>query len=258
MAAPLLSVCLFALLASLKLCNRRHCPFVALILLVPLIPFLNAVALSRSDFSFLFLMTMSLTTCPVSVIGHLSTLPLHAHYAIHLPFAFHALAHPCFCPLLSTSLLLPTTLLWQASELNFCLSLLPPSILLIYSGSSSLKLILNISVFPFWFLLLDEKNIIIIKNCSHCSNTHTARIHTNLLSSLSPMFTQARHSRTFTHLSLSIILSSRSVVYNYNRCSWFVLFVPCTRLKKRGRQLVHGNKICPFVWDLLRVCFSLS
>ena len=156
MAAPLLSVCLFALLASLKLRNRRHCPFVALILLVSL-PFLNAVALSRSDFSFLFLMTMSLTTCPVSVIGHLSTLPLHAHYAIHLPFAFHALAHPCFCPLLSTSLLLPTTLLWKASELNFCLSLLPPSILLIYSSSSSLKLILNISIFPFWFLLLDEK-----------------------------------------------------------------------------------------------------
>ena len=110
MAAPLLSVCLFTLLASLKLCNRRHCPFVALILLVSL-PFLNAVALSRSDFSFLFLMTMCLTTCPVSVIGHLSTLPLHAHYAIHLPFAFRALAHPCFCPLLSTSLLLPTTLL---------------------------------------------------------------------------------------------------------------------------------------------------
>ena len=27
------------------------------------------------------------------------------------------------------------------------------------------------------------------------------------------MFTQARHSRTFTQLSLSIILSSRSVVY---------------------------------------------
>ena len=106
------------------------------------------------------------TTCPVSVIGHLSTLPLHAHYAIHLPFAFHALAHPCFCPLLSTLLLLPTTLLLQASELNFCLSLLPPSILLIYSGSSSLKLILNISIFPFWFLLLDEKNIIIIKKTS--------------------------------------------------------------------------------------------
>ena len=156
MAAPLLSVCLFALLASLKLCNRRHCLFVALILRVSL-PFLNAVALSRSDFSFLFLMTMSLTTCPVSVIGHLSTLPLHARYAIHVPFAFHALAHPCFCPLLSTSLLLPTTLLWKASELNFCLSLLPPSILLIYSISSSLKLILNISIFPFWFLLLDEK-----------------------------------------------------------------------------------------------------
>ena len=106
---------------------------------------------------------MSLTTCPVSVIGHLSTLPLHAHYAIHLPFAFRALAHPCFCPLLSKLLLLPTTLLLQASELNFCLSLLPPSTLLIYSGSSSLKLILNISIFPFWFLLLDEKNIIIIK-----------------------------------------------------------------------------------------------
>ena len=148
MAAPLLSVCLFALLASLKLCNRRHCPFVALILLVSL-PFLNAVPLFHSDFSFLFLMTMSLTTCPVSVNGHLSTLPLHAHYASHLPFAFHALAHPCFCPLLSTWLLLPTTLLLQASELNFCLSLLSPSILLIYSGSSSLKLILNISIFPF-------------------------------------------------------------------------------------------------------------
>ena len=84
-------------------------------------------------------------------------LPLHGHYAIHLPFAFHALAHPCFCPLLSTSLLLPTTLLWKASELIFCLSLLPPSILLIYSSSSSLKLILNISIFLFWFLLLDEK-----------------------------------------------------------------------------------------------------
>ena len=145
MAAPLLSVCLFALLASLKLCNRRHCPFVASILIVSL-PFLNAVALFHSDFSFLFSMTMSLTTCPVSVIGHLSTLPLHAHYAIHLPFAFHALAHPCFCPLLSTSLLLPTTLL-LASELNFCLSLLPPSILPIYTGRSSLKLILNISIF---------------------------------------------------------------------------------------------------------------
>ena len=45
MAASLLSVCLFALLASLKLCNRRHCPFVALILLVSL-AFLNVVALS--------------------------------------------------------------------------------------------------------------------------------------------------------------------------------------------------------------------
>ena len=65
-----------------------------------------------------------------------------------LPFAFHALTHPCFCPLLSTSLLLTTTLLLQASELNFCLSLLLSSILLIYSGSSSLKLILNISIFP--------------------------------------------------------------------------------------------------------------
>ena len=112
----------------------------------------------RLFFSILYI----LTTCPVSVIGHMSTLPLHAHYAIHLPFAFHALAHPCFCPLLSTSLLLPTTLLLLKSELNFCLSLLPPSILLIYSGSSSLKLILNISIFPFWFLLLDEKNIIIM------------------------------------------------------------------------------------------------
>ena len=112
MAAPLLSVCLFALqlLACLKLSNRRHCPFVASILLVSL-PFLNAVALFYSDFSFLFLMTMSLTTRSVSVIGHLSTLPLHAHYAIHLPFASHALAHLCLCPLLSTSLLLPTTLL---------------------------------------------------------------------------------------------------------------------------------------------------
>ena len=130
MAAPLLLVCLFALLSSLKLCNRRHCPFVALILLVSL-PFLNDVALFYSGFSFLFLMTMSLTTCPVSVIGHLSTLPLHAHYAIHLPFASHALAHPCFCPLLSTSLLLPSTLLLQASALNFCLSFLLPSILLI-------------------------------------------------------------------------------------------------------------------------------
>ena len=103
-------------------------------------------ALFHSDFSFLFSMTMSLTTCPVSVIGHLSTLPLHTHYAIHLPFAFHAFTHPCFCPLLSTSLLLPSTLL-LTSELNFCLSLLPPSILLIYSGRSSLKLILNISIF---------------------------------------------------------------------------------------------------------------
>ena len=27
----------------------------------------------------------------------------------------------------------------------------------------------------------------------------------------------------------------------YNRCSWFVLFVPCTRLMKRGRKLVHEN-----------------
>ena len=36
MAAPLLLVCLFTLLASLKLCNRRHCPFVASILLVSL------------------------------------------------------------------------------------------------------------------------------------------------------------------------------------------------------------------------------
>ena len=62
---------------NLKLCNRRHCPFVALILIVSL-PFLNAVALLHSDFSFLFSMTMSLTTCPVSVIGHLSTLPLRA------------------------------------------------------------------------------------------------------------------------------------------------------------------------------------
>ena len=147
-----------ALLASLKLCNRRHCPFVALILLVSL-PFviMNAVALYYSDFSFLFLMTMSLTTCPVSVIGHLSTLPLHAHYAIHLPFAFHALAHPCFCPLLSTSLLLPTTLPLQSSELNFCLSLLLPSILLMYSGSSSLKLILNFSIFPCDFCYLMKR-----------------------------------------------------------------------------------------------------
>ena len=39
--------------------------------------------------------------------------------------------------------------------------------------------------------------------CMCCSNTHTARIHTNILSSLSLMFTQACHSRTFTQLSLS-------------------------------------------------------
>ena len=107
-AAPLLSVCLFPLLASLKLCNRRHCPFVALILLVSL-PFLNAVALFHSDFFFSILDD----NVPDHLSGfchcHLSTLPLHAHYAIYLPFAFHALAHPCFSPLLSTSLLLPTT-----------------------------------------------------------------------------------------------------------------------------------------------------
>ena len=105
--------------------------------------FLTTFEFSKFYFYFnlteLCLMTMSMTTCPVSVIGHLSTLPLHAHYAIHLPFASHALTHPCFCPLLSTSLLLPTTLLLQASELNFCLSLLLPSILLIYSSSSSLN-----------------------------------------------------------------------------------------------------------------------
>ena len=43
----------------------------------------------------------------------------------------------------------------------------------------------------------------------------------------------------------------------YNRCSWFVLFVPCTRLMKRGRKLVHGKiKIRKYVTCC--VCVSLS
>ena len=40
--------------------------------------------------------------------------------------------------------------------------------------------------------------------CCVRSNTHTAHIRTSILSSLSPMFTRAHHSRTFTQLSLSI------------------------------------------------------
>ena len=99
-------------LASLKLSNRRPCPFAALILLVSL-PFLNAVALFYSDFSFLFLMTISSTTCSVAVSGHLSTLPLSAHCTCVFRLVFHTvtLAHPCFCRLVSTSLLLSSTLL---------------------------------------------------------------------------------------------------------------------------------------------------
>ena len=95
---------------------------------------------------------------------------------------------------------------------------------------------------------------------SHCSNTHTAHIRTCILSSLSPMFSLAHHSRTSTQLSLSIISSSRSVVLYY-RCSRFVLFVPCTRLKKKGkktgsrtdkkRRYVTSSKTCC-------VCVSLS
>ena len=52
-----------------------------------------------------------------------------------------------------------------------------------------------------------------VANLTLFKHANTARIHTNMLSSLSPMFTQAHHSRTFTQLSLSIILSSRSSVY---------------------------------------------
>ena len=76
---------------------------------------------------------------------------------------------------------------------------------------------------------------------SHCSNTHTARTHTNILSSLSPLFTQTHHSRAFPQPSLlTILLIMRFIAYN--RCTWFVLFCPLyidTRLKKRERKLVH-------------------
>ena len=43
----------------------------------------------------------------------------------------------------------------------------------------------------------------------------------------------------------------------YNRCSWFVLFVPCTRLMKRGRKLVH-EKIKKRKDVTCCVCVSLS
>ena len=68
---------------------------------------------------------------------------------------------------------------------------------------------------------------------SHWSNTHTAHIHTSILSGPSPMFTQAHHPRTFAQLPLSIILSSRSVVYN--RCSWFVLLSPA-HIWRKGKE----------------------
>ena len=41
------------------------------------------------------------------------------------------------------------------------------------------------------------------------------------------------------------------------RCSWFVLFVPCTRLMKRGRKLVH-EKIKKRKDVTCCVCVSLS
>ena len=71
------------------------------------------------------------------------------------------------------------------------------------------------------------------------------------------MFTRAHHSRTFTQLSLTIdnlVFTLRCV---YNRCSWFILFVPCTRLMKRGRKLVH-EKIKKRKDVTCCVCVSLS
>ena len=71
-----------------------------------------------------FLMTMSLTTCPVSV--HTATSrTLRNSSAIRLlrPRTSLFLSSPLYL-----SLILPATLLLQASEQNFCLSLLLPSI----------------------------------------------------------------------------------------------------------------------------------
>ena len=71
------------------------------------------------------------------------------------------------------------------------------------------------------------------------------------------MFTRAHHSRTFTRTTLTIdnlVFTLRCV---YNRCSWFVLFVPCTRLMKRGRKLVH-EKIKKRKDVTCCVCVSLS
>ena len=50
------------------------------------------------------------------------------------------------------------------------------------------------------------------------------------------------HTYTFTQLSLSIILSSLSVVYIIVVLGLF-FFVPCTRLKKRGRKLIKFSSL---------------
>ena len=64
-------------------------------------------------------------------------------------------------------------------------------------------------------------------------------IHTNILSSLTHVHTSTPFTHIHTTLTIdNLVFTLRCV---YNRCSWFVLFVPCTRLVKRGRKLVHVN-----------------
>ena len=52
-----------------------------------------------------------------------------------------------------------------------------------------------------------------VANLTLFKHAHSTHSHKHTVSSLSPMFTQAHHPHTFTQLSLSIILSSRSAVY---------------------------------------------
>ena len=86
--------------------------------------------------------------------------------------------------------------------------------------------------------------------CEHGWQTYTQTY-------LSPMFTQAHHSRTFTQLSLSIILSSRSVVYIIV-LGLFFLSPTGICLKKKGRKLVHVNTSMSLrLIETYCVCFSL-
>ena len=87
----------------------------------------------------------------------------------------------------------------------------------------------------------------------HAHSTHSHKLTEKSV-------THVHTSTPFTHIHTTLTIDNLvfTLCCVYNRCSWFVLFVPCTRLKKRGRKLVHGNKIITSLRLRPAACVLLS